>query len=399
MTDRLAPRVRRWFVEHPFPTDVAFAVLIGAFTVLGLFSADVSGSEQGPDVIAIAIIVGQTVSFAFRRRAPLASLAGVTAFTVAFWIADYATRFDTVSILAVYAATAHGGPDRRQVWRVVGGVVATMTVIAIVGVLSPSEDLPTAAVFGIAAIHVTAAVAGEVVYDRRRRLAALERRAVRAEAERELLARQAVMDERARIARDLHDVVAHGMSVMVVQAGAAQRVVETDPQAAAAALEHIQDAGREALAQMRQMLEVLRDEHGEVASLTPQPNLDDLRSLARQCTESGLPTELDVAGTPPPGVLGEQMAAYRVVQEALTNSIKHAGRGARAAVRMRYEPELISVEVFDDGVGTTDAELARATGHGFVGMRERVDLYGGKLHYGPRPGGGFRVAARIPVAS
>ncbi len=342
-------------------------------------------------------MLAQVVSFAFRRRAPIPSLLGVAAFTVVFWVADYSTDFDALSLLAVYAATAHGGPDRVKVWRVVGAVVAAMSFIAVMGVLSPSDDLPAAAVLGIAALHLTAAIAGEVVHDRRERLVELEQRAIRAETERGLLARHAVLDERARIARDLHDVVAHGMSVMIVQAGAAERVVRTDPDGAATALAHVQRAGREALSEMRRMLDVLRDEAPGELALTPQPTLDDLHHIAQECTDSGIPTELLVDGELPEISVGQEMAAYRVVQEALTNVIKHAGRPARAVVRVQYRPDHIQVEVTDDGIGATEAQVATATGHGFVGMRERVELYNGSVRYGPRPGGGFRVAATIPL--
>ncbi|MFW2336193.1 sensor histidine kinase [Ilumatobacter sp.] len=392
----LSTRLSRWATDHPFETDVAFAVLVGAMTMLGFVVADVSGSEQEPDAIGGLLILGQTASFAFRRRAPIASLLGVVAFTVSFWIADYASNFEAFSLLAVYAATAHGGEDRGRVWRIVGSVVAGVSVVAVLGVLSPSEDLPAAAVVGIAALHVTAAIAGEIVYDRRKRVFELEQRAVRAEAERGLLARQAVLDERARIARDLHDVVAHGMSVMVVQAGAAERVVASDPAEAAKALDHIQQAGREALSEMRRMLDVLRSEPNGDRALAPQPTMDDLAQIVQHCSDSGIPTELIVDGERATRSAGQEMAAYRIVQEALTNVIKHAGRPAHAVVRVQYRPEHIQLEVIDDGAGTTDRELAAASGHGLVGMRERVDLYNGTLRFGPRPGGGFRVAATVP---
>lgn len=393
----LPPRFGRWSVEHPFTVDVLFAAVVGTFTVIGLVTAQPTGSERSADLWAGLLVLGQVAAFAFRRRTPIPSLLCVAAFTVVFWIADYSTDFEVMSLLAVYAATAHGGADRVKVWRVVGAVVAAMSFIAVVGVLSPSEDLPAAAVLGIAALHLTAAVMGEVVHDRRERLVELEQRAIRAETERGLLARHAVLDERARIARDLHDVVAHGMSVMIVQAGAAERVVRTDPDGAATALAHVQRAGREALSEMRRMLDVLREEEPGELALTPQPTLDDLHHIARRCTESGIPTQLLVEGELPAISVGQEMAAYRIVQEALTNVIKHAGRPARAVVRVQYRSDHISVEVTDDGAGATEAQVNTATGHGFVGMRERVDLYRGRLRYGPRPGGGFRVAATIPL--
>lgn len=387
----------QWSAVHPLTTDVGLALLVGAATTLGYFTADVIGSERDHDLLGLAIIVVQTAAYAARRVAPLRSFVVVIAATLAFWVSDYATNFDAFSLLATYAVVAHGGAGRRRVWTVAGGGVVVLTFVAMLGVLVPTEDLPALAVFGIAVIHLTAAVIGEVVQSRRVRLAELEGRALRAEAERELLARQAVLDERSRIARDLHDVVAHGMSVMVVQAGAAERLVATCPDRAAESLRTIQQTGREALAEMRRLLGVLRDEHDRAAALTPQPGLDDLGPVVQRCNDAGVTTRLEVRGErPAPRAVGPEMAGYRVVQEALTNVIKHAGRPVQALVKITWSPDHLRLEVDDDGDGSTHRQVERSTGHGLVGMRERVELYGGTLHTGPRPGGGFRVSAVIP---
>ncbi len=295
----LAPRLTGWVNTHPGGFDALFAATVGAATTVGYLTAPLSGSERPADLLGAAIIVGQTIAFAFRRRVPLASAMAVILLTVTFWVADYPSGFDAFSLLALFAATAHGGPDRVRVWRVVGAALAMMTAIAIAGVIVASEDLPAAAVIGIAVIHLTAAIVGETVFERRMRPVELEQRAERAEAERGLLARQAVLDERTRIARDLHDVVAHGMSVMVVQAGAAERVVATDPDGAVRALGHIQNAGREALAEMRRMLDVLRDGDPPSLDLTPQPGLDNIAHVVRHCNDSGIATDLQVDGEPP----------------------------------------------------------------------------------------------------
>jgi signal transduction histidine kinase len=389
-------RLGRWGAEHSFVLDIIIALVVGALTVIGLLTAEPEGSERSADTLAVLLVLGQTASFVYRRRAPLRSLVGVALFAVTFWVADYATNFDVFTVLAVYAATAHGGADRARVWRVVGAVVAGMTVVAVAGVISQIDDLPATAVIGIAALLLTAAIAGEVVHGRQLRLVELEQRAARAEAERNLLAREAIRDERARIARDLHDVVAHGMSVMVVQAGAAERIVAVDPDGARKALGHIQHAGREALSEMRRMLDLLRDEHPSALDLAPQPTVNDLNQVVRQCTDSGIPTQLVILGEPTSRSVGQEMAAYRIAQEALTNVIKHAGQHAHAMVRVQYRPDDIRLEVTDDGVGASSHEINAATGHGLVGMRERVELYGGDFRVGPRPGGGFRVAATIP---
>ncbi len=391
----LLARLTRWSNAQPLAADTVFAIAVGALSVLGYAAAEVSGSETQQDLVGLLLIAAQTTGLAFRRTAPLRSFVAVITATVLFWIADYPTNFDIFSLLAVYAAIAHGGEDRRRVWTTVGSLVLLLTSIAIAGVLSPGEDLPVAAVFGIAAIHLTSGVAGEIVFERRQRLAALEQRAVRAESERELLARQAVLDERARIARDLHDIVAHGMSVMVVQAGAARRVVATQPDRAAQALEHIQETGRQALSEMRRMLGVLRNDD-DAAALAPQPTIGDLDDVVQNCVEAGIPAEIIIEGSSPQTAAGIEMTGYRIVQEALTNVIKHAGVSAHAAIRVTYLPDRLRVEVTDDGDGATSRQLSETTGHGLIGMRERVELYGGSFHAGPRPGGGFRVAATIP---
>ncbi|MEQ9162464.1 MAG: histidine kinase dimerization/phosphoacceptor domain-containing protein, partial [Ilumatobacter fluminis] len=240
--------------EHPFATDVAFAAIIGFFALTGLVNAVEVGSQRAPDAFAVVLVLCQTTAFAFRRRTVWWSLLGVVAFTIVFWVADYASNFDAFTLLSVYAATVHGGDDRRRVWRRVGAAVLVLTAVVVLGVFAPQEDLPAIALFGIVTIHLTAAFVGEAVYDRRRRILDLQQRAERAEAERELLARQAVLDERSRIAREMHDIVAHGMSVMVIQAGAAERSLDHDPEATRTALGTIGTVGRDSLAEMRRLL-------------------------------------------------------------------------------------------------------------------------------------------------
>jgi signal transduction histidine kinase len=183
------------------------------------------------------------------------------------------------------------------------------------------------------------------------------------------------------------------MSVMVVQAGAARRILERDPSRAVDALEAIETTGRESLTEMRRVLGVLRSADDE-AELAPAPGLDDLDRLLRQCDEAGLPVVFEVAGEPRHLPTGLELSAFRVVQESLTNALKHAGP-SRAEVRLEYRPDALVLEVTDDGRGA--AAVAAGSGQGLVGMRERVDAYGGTLDSGPRPGGGFRVRAVFPT--
>jgi signal transduction histidine kinase len=233
--------------------------------------------------------------------------------------------------------------------------------------------------------------------------------------EQELRSRWAVAEERGRIARELHDVVAHSVSVMVVQAGAARRTLAASPDMAAAALGQIESTGRQALVEMRRLLGLLRaGERTDAAALAPQPGLEHLESLAAAAREAGLPVEVRVEGEPRPLPAGVDLSAYRIVQEALTNVVRHAGP-ARATVRVCYGREALEIQVTDDGPGAAgdggglvvvtigpDGVLevpgrGNGDGHGLIGMRERVAMFGGTLEAGARPEGGYRVAARLPL--
>jgi signal transduction histidine kinase len=206
-------------------------------------------------------------------------------------------------------------------------------------------------------------------------------------------ARAAVAGERARIARELHDVIAHSVSVMTVQAGAARLLLDGDPHRAAEPLLAVEETDRQALAEMRRLLGVLRDDAGE-PELVPQAGLKDLPMLATTIREAGLEVAMTVEGPQRPLPAGVELAAYRILQEALTNTLKHA-RAARAQVTVRYEPGCVLLEVRDDGrMPPGDGQ-----GHGLLRMRERAALYGGELDAGPTPNGGFAVRARLPVES
>ena len=217
--------------------------------------------------------------------------------------------------------------------------------------------------------------------------------AERLDAQRDQLARAAASGERARIARELHDVIAHSVSVMVIQAGAARMVMGSDPQRAEASLESVARAGREALAEMRRLLGVLGGGDGP-QGLAPQPGLADVEELVVRACAAGLATELRVIGEPSSVSPALDLCAYRIVQEALTNAIKHAGP-ARATVSVRWASDAIEVEISDTGRGR-DADDQEPGGHGIPGMRERAALHGGHLHVGPATSGGFMVQARLP---
>jgi signal transduction histidine kinase len=223
-----------------------------------------------------------------------------------------------------------------------------------------------------------------------------EERAARLEQQREADALRAVVEERTRIARELHDIIGHSVSVMTVQASGVRRLLRPEQEQEREALLAVEQTGREALAEMRRVVGALRDPE-EGPALAPRPSLSRVDKLVAQARETGLPVDLEIQGEPVPLPAGVDLTAYRLVQEGLTNAIKHAA-ARHAEVRVRYG-DYVEIEVCDDGRGTDARDSASSGGgHGLVGMRERVSIYGGELEAGPRPGGGFRLRARLPVA-
>jgi signal transduction histidine kinase len=261
--------------------------------------------------------------------------------------------------------------------------VAAITIATFASAAGP-VSLSNALQFGVITLVVMVLIR-RVVGDR-------ERRAQLAERERDLAAREAVVEERARIARELHDAIAHNVSMMVVQAGAERRVLDGNAGTTREVLETIERIGRSALTEMRRLVGMLRSDAAD--SLAPQPGLGDLPTLVGQVCEAGLPVELHVDGEPRELPVGIELSAYRIVQEALTNALKHAGE-SHAFVRVHYGADSLELEIVDDG-GGAPAPLSSG-GHGLIGMRERVALYGGRLDAGRRPSGGFAVRVLLPI--
>jgi signal transduction histidine kinase len=271
---------------------------------------------------------------------------------------------------------------------------AGLTVAAILVVILRDPNGSAGDFVLVCAIAAIAWLIGFAFYERSRRTVELTERAERAERARESEARAAAAEERARIAREMHDVVAHSLSVMVVQAEAAEAMLDSAPDRARRPLAAVQETGRGALGELRRMLGVLREVADEGPALAPQPGLSGLDELVRQVREAGLPVSVRVEGEPRPLPPGIDLSAYRIVQEGLTNALKHAGP-ASAEVVVRYGPRELELEVRDDGRGRGSG--SNGGGHGLLGMRERVALYGGELAAGPRPGGGFALTARLPL--
>jgi len=297
-----------------------------------------------------------------------------------YTVAAYRPRRASVpALLVCLAGAAVAG---ATVWMPVNGPVLAFTQVAFAAVL-------------FSGCILLAWVLGDSMRYRRGYYAALEDKAARLEAERHAQAKIAAAAERARIARELHDIVAHHVSVMVVQADGARYALRTDPDRAETALTAISATGRQALTEMRRLLGVLRSA-GAQNSLAPVPGLGELRELLDQARAAGLEVSYTLTGTPRELPEGAELAAYRVVQESLTNTRKHGGLAATAAVALRYEPDGLTVEVTDDGIAGPGNEPA---GHGLAGMRERIAMYGGTVQAGPLPGGGFAVTAHLPCPS
>ncbi|WP_067467009.1 sensor histidine kinase [Actinomadura macra] len=279
-------------------------------------------------------------------------------------------------------------------WGLAAALVAEVgTVMATVQYSQGGDDRKTT--FVVLTVLVAGVwVLGLHMRTRRAYLRSVEERAERLERERDAEVQMAMSAERARIARELHDVIAHNVSVIVVQADGASYAIDTDVGRARQALETISSTGRLALAEMRRLLGVLR-ESDDVGAYAPQPGVEQLDELVEQVRSSGLPVTFEVDGAPASMSEGRQLTVFRIVQEALTNTLKHGGLQVAADVRLRYGGDAVEVRVVDDGRGAAATDDGR--GHGLVGMRERAAVYGGSVRAAPRPGGGFEVVARIPI--
>jgi signal transduction histidine kinase len=387
-----------------WPAPVVDGLLAAGAGWLAVASA-LGDAKRGAHLpkLGVVLLVALVPALWVRRRWPavtLAMVAGIQAGLFALRVQPSANFL--VEMAAPYSVALYGSRRVQRVSAVAAGVVVAALALPL-GLLRPSDR---GALVGLLVGGVVAWLVGNTIRERRGRVVDLEDRAARLERERELEARRAVAEERLRIARELHDVVAHNLSVVVVQAQAAQRTLDRDIERARAVVASIEGTGREALDEMRQLLGVLRSaapgdpEDGEFG---PQPGLARLDELVEQVRAAGLPVTLRVEGTERPLGAAADLSAFRIVQEALTNTLKHAGP-ARAEVVVSYCERDLELTVSDDGRGSA-AALGRdrggaglpSSGHGLVGMRERVALFDGELSAGPRPGGGYQVRARLPL--
>jgi signal transduction histidine kinase len=369
------------------------ALILGATAGLLSIAARAPDPEgaNGPVWVDVLIAVAFVVPLFFRRRwpmgAPLVSIGVVLA--GAFADESYFDNALPAYLIALGIAVWFGmRPKRRE-------AIAGWAALQIVSVVLTLHDPQTQSASDYFWSLITFSIAwiiGFALGERLRETDVARRLAEQAELEREEQARLAVTEERARIARELHDVVGHSVSVMTVQAAAVRRLLEPDQDREREALLVVEQTGREALAEMRRMVGVLRRPE-EAPALAPQPSLEHLDKLVAHTRETGLPVELRVEGMPAQLPAALDTTAYRIVQEALTNAVKHAN-ASRAEVVVRYRNGTVELIVSDDGDGDGDGG---GSGHGLVGMRERVSVYGGELEAGPQAGGGFRLRATLPV--
>ncbi len=376
--------------------DALVAIALLVLMVVAIKGKEPDAGQRGADALAYILAIPLALPFAVHRRLPMTSLAVTVAAFTAFAVLDYAA-YPGVSVFAIlFGIAAH--TDRRRSVTALGVCTAAM----VLGLSTQPSDVVTSADWTSSLLAILVAwLAGENLRSRRARWAALEDRAAMLENEREERDRRAVADERLRIARDLHDIVSHAMSVIAVQAGAGHHLLDRDPEAARRALSNVETASRGALVEMRRMLGVLRDDDDPPDTRSPSPGLSKLDELVARVRDTGLGVSLTVTDGLPELPTSVDLAAYRIVQESLTNVMKHGGPVAH--VDVRCTPTDLYIDVTDDG-RPAPARIAQdsgdsAPGHGVIGMRERVAVYGGDFSAGPRPTGGFAVAVRLPLAS
>ncbi|RNL87637.1 sensor histidine kinase [Halostreptopolyspora alba] len=381
-----------WTRNHPRVADGAVA---GAVFLANLWYLD----QYPHAAVGLALTVALCAPYVWRRELPATTFAVMALASVAQWLLKGDVDLFPANLLGILAFYNVAARCRRLVSLAAAGVAEVGGLLIALRVEGTAE-LASAA-YGITILIVSVWIWGYTLGTRRAYLASLQERAVRLERERDNQARIAAAAERARIAREMHDVVSHSLSVMVVQADGAAHSLRGQPDRAERALETISETGRSALSEMRRMLGVLRDGEPEDDSYTPQPGMAQLDQLVADARRSGLPVELTVDGVPRELSSGRALAVYRIVQEALTNTRKHAGPNvSRARVRLWYAEDTLEVRVTDDGRGAAARpDTAEGGGHGLVGMRERVAAYGGSLRSGPRTGGGFEVVASLPLVT
>ena len=388
--DRMNNKVWPLLREYWFDALIVIAAVAGAVEIaVGRHDPDAPTLPLG---VAIALEIALTLLLLLRRRFPFGAPTGMLVAGAAISFVDGSLiPYSFAGFLSAMAACFLLGmlEDRRQA--LIG--LAT-TIGALIIIVGNDPDSPGGDFAFLPILFLLIWLFGFGLGRKLTQAREAEERAARLQLQREAQARDAVAEERARIARELHDVVGHSVSVMTVQASGVRRLLRPEQEREREALLIVEQAGREALAEMRRLVGVLRRPE-EAPALAPQPSLQHLDRLIEQAREAGLPVDVQIEGDPTELAAGVDLTAYRLVQEGLTNAMKHA-QATRAEVIVRYVGDAVELVVSDNGRGFSDGK-AESGGHGLVGMRERVAVYGGDLQAGPRPGGGYTLHARLPT--
>ncbi|GIF47266.1 signal transduction histidine kinase [Asanoa ferruginea] len=391
-------RLRQWDAGHPWALDTLVVLVIFlVFCLPGLLHDNGRRSDapitltQRPLAQMLLLQAALVLPLWWRRRAPEAAFFTVLAAFVAEWAAGIVLRADAALLVAIYSLVLHG-QLRRLVWAVPGLAAAVvLVVVRLSGVVGVWDVL-----FFVITIGTAAVALGFAIRVRRAQLAALRERAVQLEIERDQRSRLATATERARVAREMHDILGHSLSVIITLADGGGHAADAAPERSKEALRLIGDTSRTSLAELRRMLGVLREPTGG-PNLSPQPGIADLDLLCRQIRAAGPDVEYQSAGALDTLDAGVQLAAYRIVQEALTNALKHAGPRTRIHLALRVDGPRLLISVRDTGSGGDRPVPAAGEGHGLIGMRERASLYGGTVTAGPASGVGWAVTADLEL--
>ena len=392
-------RLRQWDAAHRWVLDTAVVLAVFLMFCLPDLTLDRTHSDapitltQRPLPEMVLLQAGLLIPLWWRRRAPLLALHAVTAVFLVQWAAGILLRADAALLVAVYSLVLHGRL-RRLVWAVPALIAAyVLVVVRLSDTLSVWDVM-----FILTSVGGAAAALGFAVRIRRAQLAALRDRAVQLEIERDQRSQLAAATERTRVAREMHDIVGHSLSVIITLADGGAYAADAAPERGKEALGLIGDTGRRSLAELRRMLGVLREQTDE-PNLSPAPGIADLDPLCQRIRAAGPEVEYQSTGGLDTLDLGVQLATYRIVQEALTNSLKHAGPHTRVYLALRVDGSRLRILVRDTGPhGASDRRVRPGhEGHGLIGMRERAALYGGTVTAGPTPGGGWSVETDLDL--
>ncbi len=388
--------------RHPLLTDTILTSALVGLAILSLFSSWELGQKVTfPMAVFLTVIL--IVPLILRRYFPLAVLIFMMVVEIYYrFLLIPEPRYTAYALLFAVATAAALGSRQRRTWVIGSVILIEMIAIMVLAIVYPesgwARDTPLAQSLTFLLnvfLFGTAWWVGELFRSRREKEADLKERSEQLKIEREENARRAVLDERVRIARELHDVVAHHVSVMGIQAGAARKVLNKQPDKANEALSTIEASSRQVINELHRLLGFLRPSN-QVEVVSPQPSLKYLDTLVNEICNSGLPVEIRTIGKEQPIPESMDVSAYRIIQEALTNVLKHAGP-AKATVTIKYLDDMIELDISDNGTARTTNSEKKPGGRGIIGMKERAGLHGGKLETGNMPGGGFFVRAKLPL--